>query len=38
MVKEEGTCGQPNDAQHAVQRLRKHALNFSAHKAGGRQI
>ena len=38
MVQKKRSRGQPHNAQHAVQRLRQHALNFSAHKAGGRQI
>ena len=38
VVQKERPGGQPHNTQHAVQRLRQHALNLAAHKAGGRQI
>ncbi len=38
MMQEKCSGGKAHDPKHAVQRLRKHALNLSAHKTRRRQI
>ncbi len=38
IVQDEGACGDADDIENAIQRLRQHFLNFTARKAGGGEI